>query len=274
MREEPGAAWIDYDLFCRFSRHYAFHFVDQVFATYRLHEDSKTQQSTEAARLEESIQISRRYWGSPLALMYWQLVLSLAWHRFNRTGRAYRILREAQAAWHHRQFLRAIPYAVAGGVLAPDVALYAGLYPQLRDRSHGLLRWVLDRLPARTAVAPQTAAYLDHTQLWEDGWAGPRLVVARQAGPTARTLVFAGFVPLTLLRKPFALDVHVDGQRLGKHRVEGNDEFRVELALPQPFTPGAHQLEFRANAWFVPQQLRRGDDFRPLAWRPAEIAVV
>src|SRR5262245_22533062 len=28
---------LDYDLFCRFSRHYRFHFLDQVLASYRLH---------------------------------------------------------------------------------------------------------------------------------------------------------------------------------------------------------------------------------------------
>jgi len=33
---------LDYDLFCRFSKHYPFHVVDQVFAGYRLHAQSKT----------------------------------------------------------------------------------------------------------------------------------------------------------------------------------------------------------------------------------------
>ena len=48
MDETLRTAWIDYDLFCRFSRRYRFHPVDQVFAQYRLHAESKTEGMTEA----------------------------------------------------------------------------------------------------------------------------------------------------------------------------------------------------------------------------------
>src|SRR5262249_36497560 len=33
---------LDYDLMCRISRYYYFHFIDQVLATYRLHKQSKS----------------------------------------------------------------------------------------------------------------------------------------------------------------------------------------------------------------------------------------
>lgn len=59
---DTGLTHLDYDLFCRFSRRYRFHFVDQVLATYRLHAASKTEGWTERDRLEDSIRISRRYW--------------------------------------------------------------------------------------------------------------------------------------------------------------------------------------------------------------------
>ena len=39
---DETAYWLDYDLFCRFSRDYVFHFIDQVLANYRLHAESKT----------------------------------------------------------------------------------------------------------------------------------------------------------------------------------------------------------------------------------------
>src|SRR5262249_44084609 len=120
---------LDYDLFCRFSQKYRFHCVDQLFATYRLHAESKTEQWTEVDRLADSIQLSRRYWGSPLSPTYWQLALSLAWYRFNRTGKARAFLRQAQDDWSHQRKLRAIPYAVAGTTLAPEVAFYVSVYP-------------------------------------------------------------------------------------------------------------------------------------------------
>ena len=75
---------LDYDLFCRFSRHYRFHFVDAVLADYRLHGESKTCSNEQEEVLEQAIAISRRYWGSPLGRKYWLLRGSLAWFRFRQ----------------------------------------------------------------------------------------------------------------------------------------------------------------------------------------------
>src|SRR5262249_33106308 len=75
---------LDYDLFCRFSRRYRFHYLDEVLATYRLHGRSKTCSNTQDEVLEQAIALSRRYWGSPLLPKYWLLRASLAWHRFAR----------------------------------------------------------------------------------------------------------------------------------------------------------------------------------------------
>jgi glycosyltransferase involved in cell wall biosynthesis len=54
---------LDYDLFCRFSREYAFHTFDQVVANYLLHAESKTQGVTDAQRLLDAVRVSQRYWG-------------------------------------------------------------------------------------------------------------------------------------------------------------------------------------------------------------------
>src|SRR5262245_44274026 len=75
---------LDYDLFCRFSRRYCFHFVDAVLADYRLHGGSKTCSNEQDEVRERAIAVSRRYWGSPLGLKYWLLRGSLAWFRFKQ----------------------------------------------------------------------------------------------------------------------------------------------------------------------------------------------
>src|SRR5262249_51518242 len=157
------------------------HWVDQLFATYRLHAESKTEQWTEADRLADSIQLSRRYWGSPLSPTYWQLALSLAWYRFNRTGKARAFLRQAQDDWRHQRKHRAIPYAVAGTTLAPEVAFYVSVYPALRAQAKGLAKKVLHRQADMQSAYPQTALYFDYSDLWPDGWAGPRLIVSCKA---------------------------------------------------------------------------------------------
>ncbi len=61
---------LDYDLFCRFSKRYTFWPLDRILANYRLHLDSITSSMTDAERLEQAIQVSRRYWGSPLEVQY------------------------------------------------------------------------------------------------------------------------------------------------------------------------------------------------------------
>ena len=63
---EVGLIHLDYDLFCRFARRYRFHVIDQVLANYRLHSESKTVEWSEAERLEDSIRLSKRYWGLSL----------------------------------------------------------------------------------------------------------------------------------------------------------------------------------------------------------------
>src|SRR5215470_15932021 len=92
---------LDYDLFCRFSRRYRFHFVDALLADYRLHGASKTCSNEQDAVREQAIAISRRYWGSPLWLRYWWLRGSLAWFRFRQAYQPHRwsddLLKRAEA---------------------------------------------------------------------------------------------------------------------------------------------------------------------------------
>src|SRR5262249_384839 len=75
---------LDYDLMCRFSRHYRFHFIDRVLATYRLHSASKSCSNGADDIYENAIRVSKRYWGSPLGLQYWLLAASLASFRIEK----------------------------------------------------------------------------------------------------------------------------------------------------------------------------------------------
>jgi glycosyltransferase involved in cell wall biosynthesis len=257
---------LDYDLFCRFSRRYRFHAIDQVLSTYRLHDESKTMHWTEADRIADSIRLSRRYWGGPLSPLRWRLALSLAAWRFDRTGQARGWLRRAQAARRQRDNVRAVGWLVAGGALAPEVAFYVGVYPLLRDRAGGLVRRGLDRLAGRRGIDPETAVYLDRTEVWPDGWAGPRVLLSRAVPPGARTLRLQGAVDLRYLRRPFVLSIGVDGWDLGRHAVAESGEFTLEVALPRSLAGGEHVVAVETDDWFVPHRFTRNRDFRPLAF--------
>jgi glycosyltransferase involved in cell wall biosynthesis len=273
MDDALKTAWIDYDLFCRFSRKYRFHFVDEVLAAYRLHSESKTERWTEADRLEDSIRLSRPYWGSPLAPMYWRLALSLALFRFNRVGRARRYLRQTEESWQCGQVVQAVTHALAGAILAPEVAFYVGVYPSLRDRATGVWKTVLDRLARMGGVAPQTAVYLDRTDGWSDGWVGPRLIVGRATALPAQSVGVRGWADLRYMRKPLILTVRVDNQVIGRHPLREPGDFVAQIPFADPLAPGAHTVEVEASAWFVPHRFTGNGDYRPLAWRMGEIEI-
>lgn len=262
---------LDYDLFCRFSREYPFHFVDQVLATYRLHPESKTEQWTERQRLEDAIRISRRYWGSPWALKYWLLTFSLGWYRFNRTGRALAFYRQGQEHWRQHRHLQGAIYASLGGMLAPDVAFYAGVYPVIRNSAARILLKAFEHFQRNRRRYPQTLAYLDHTDPWSDGWAGPRLVVMREAHQTAQAVSIQGFADLTFLSAPLTLTLFVNGQRVGEKRFDKSGDFLLEFPLPHPLESGRHAVEVQASSWFVRHSFARNRDFRPLSFRMGEI---
>ena len=63
---------LDYDLFCRFSEHFRIHRVDDLWSTFRMHDNSKSAQITESEVLDISIRISRKYWGSWLSPLRWR----------------------------------------------------------------------------------------------------------------------------------------------------------------------------------------------------------
>jgi glycosyltransferase involved in cell wall biosynthesis len=271
MDDRLRSAWIDYDLFCRFSRRYRFHFVDQVLATYRLHQDSKTERWSETNRLEESIALSRRHWGSPWRPLYWHLALSLALFRMNRVGRAREHLRQAHDGWRRGEMLRAVPHALIGTVLAPMVAFYIGVYPALRTGATGFGRKVLDRVGKWGSLPPQVAAYLGHTEPWNDGWVGPRLAVSRHAGQEAHAVCIRGWTDLRYMSDALLLTVRVDDQVVGHHRIGKPGDFAASIPLLRPMAPGAHTVEVEASAWFVPHRFARNGDYRPLAWRLVEL---
>src|SRR5262249_45085355 len=159
----------------------------------RLHSESKTERWTEAERLEDVIELSRRYWGSPLSALYVRLVLSLALFRVNRVERARQHLGRTEENWRRGEVLRAIPHAVAATVLAPAVAFYVCIYPGLRGRGRGLGVRVLERLGQLGSRQARTSRYLGHTGCWSDGWVGPRLVVECQTGLPARSVEIRGW---------------------------------------------------------------------------------
>jgi hypothetical protein len=202
--------------------------------------------------------------------MYWQLLLSLKWYRFNRVGRSRALYQKAQEASRHHQPMKSIFYAASAASLSPEVAFYVGIYPALKDRFRNFAGKFLTWHASRRGIYPQTAVYLDRTEAWEDGWIGPRLVVEKEVGSDIQVVIIQGVVDLRYIVKAFTLTLFIDRQKISTKRVHQSGDFTLDFKLKQSLSQGKHTFEIQASSWWVHHQFYRSGDYRPLAWKIAE----
>jgi glycosyltransferase involved in cell wall biosynthesis len=263
---------LDYDFFCRVSRHYDFHVVDQVLANYRLHAQSKTCSADGRRVLEESIRASRRYWGG----LGWsdaaRLLGSYASYRLGRRQHALALLKGAHDAWNGRRPVAAAARVAACAGLAPDVLAYAIVLPALAGRSPAwferlgwLLRWCRPRLdPTRVQVWREWVA------LHADGWAGPLCRVPLRIRPGTRRLELDGCVEIGHHPRPLEIEVRVDDRPVGRCRVGRRRQFQAVLPLDD-VPPGDHDLQLVSNTFLVLDEFRGNEDFRPLSFKVRQL---
>ena len=263
---DEHAYWLDYDLFCRFSRDYAFHPIDQVLATYRLHDESKTSSASEQERLEASIAISRRYWSGLSAGDRLGLQASYARFRLNRRQRARGHLAYAKGRWRERQPLRALWPAATGLLLAPDLVADLVIMPALVP----IVRRLRTQRAVRAARAPgvdspQTRAWRDFEGQHADGWIGPTFVTTIELSPQHTAVELEGKFSLSALRQPIVITASLDGQALGS--VESGPTEVISARWPLgAVAAGPHELRLTSSGYIVPHRLFGNGDHRPLAF--------
>jgi glycosyltransferase involved in cell wall biosynthesis len=258
---------LDYDLFCRFSRHYAFHPVDQVLANYRLHSRSKTCLADEQRVLEESVRISRKYWGPPVGRLYWRLLVSYALFLLNRRGRAHDLFQEGRKAWQEGRRLGALTRLVGAALLGPDVVAGLALLPALARRAPGWFdRLGLARRLRRRRAHEYTRAWLAFDGLHADGWAGPTFATSLRVGPGDRCLHLEGSTDVGHLPEPLEVELELDGRPLGRQRIGRRQEFALSVPLGD-VGPGEHRLRVVANTFVSHHAYRGNQDFRPLSFK-------
>jgi hypothetical protein len=270
--DEKERLLLDYDLFCRFSQRYTFHTVDQVFATYRLHSQSKTSSMTDEKRLEDSIQVSRRYWGSPLSVQRWQILASYAQFRLDRQRRAVNRLRAGRDELRNSRPLRGVWDLAVGSILGPDVVMDVAVMPALRPRLWNLLarKGQLSGFLSRNRVDQRTAAWRDFTSVHNDGWVGPVLVQKIEIGPTHKYLRVHGSVALGNIRNRIEMEAFLDGRPLGRFDTGEQNDFAATFPLGT-VDAGTHELRLVSSRNVVPHQIFASEDFRPLSFRLQQI---
>ena len=275
--DERERLMLDYDLFCRFSKVYSFHMVDQVFATYRLQAQSKTSSVSDAQRLEQAIEVSRRYWGPLSSAQGWQIRASHALYKLDRRRRAAEWLRKGRESWRQSRRLQTFPYLAAGALLAPDIVTDIVVMPYVKPRVWQLLqkRGVLRRLRRvirPDPIHPATLAWRDVTAQHADRWVGPTYITSIDIRPADSTLMFSGGTEGFRMPKMVAIEIFLDGKSLGKHELGRGQSFEIAIPLP-PTEPGHHELKIVSNTFVVPYNYFGINDYRPLAFKLKDLAV-
>jgi glycosyltransferase involved in cell wall biosynthesis len=256
---------LDYDLFCRFSRRYRFHFIDAVLANYRLHGQSKSCTNPEDDIRELATELSRRYWGSALLPKYWLLQLSLAWDRF---AREHNPLRRARQAPPHGLRLRRRLWLAAVMLLAPRVSLRRCLPRRLQPLWDRLFerRSRSDGLWHRPTTRPETLIYRNFTGLHHEGTIGPVYETDFILSPGQDALYLEAEEVVSPMPGPFEVEVSVDGRPV--HLYRHNHPGPISLVIPLcGLPPGRHRLAVRSSSAVTLYDWTWVEDHRPLSLR-------
>jgi glycosyltransferase involved in cell wall biosynthesis len=250
---------LDYDLFCRFSRHYPFHRIDELFSTYRMHDGSKSSQRTEAEVLELSIKVSRKHWGTWLSPLRWRCEFSYWLHNRQRHERARHHARRAEEALINRRYGVALVEFAGTLINAPRMA---------RDRLFcGWLAARGVRLFERFAVINE-----GFTGRYTDGWIGPiyRDQVSVPEGGR-RVIVTAEHYPQPTHRK-IKVQLFINGALADSKVVEENTTFSLAADV-ESYRGQTVSLEIRTNSCFIPSDVSGGEDRRKLSLHLGSIVI-
>ena len=174
---------LDYDLFSRMSRYHHFHKIDQLFSTYRMHDESKSSQRTEKEVLDLTIGVSRKHWGQIYSPLRWRLAASHAAyaHQFHDNARHH--ARKAEKAFHERALFPAISHTARAFMYSPRMAWDRLILGFARSRKYRFLEKFVER---------DDRFFGRHA----DGWIGPHFrSTSRVPGDASDLLVVAEFSP-------------------------------------------------------------------------------
>lgn len=250
---------LDYDLFCRFSKHFRFHRIDELFSTYRMHDSSKSAQKSEAEVLELSIGVSKKHWGSWLSPLRWRCELSYRLHRLHLHERARHHARRAEAAFAGRQFGTAFREFLMTSLTSPKMARDRLLYGWLAARGV--------RAFEKRAIVPA-----EFTGSYADGWIGPRYREVLKLPESARQLrVELSHFPQPGHRR-LRVHLRVNGATVDTRKVTEAGVFTM-LADVVAMRGTDIDVEIATGSYFVPSELSGGDDRRKLSLKLQSIAI-
>jgi glycosyltransferase involved in cell wall biosynthesis len=247
---------VDYELFCRFSKYFSFHKVDELWSTYRIHGSSKTFTRSEKEVMELALRASRKHWGPWWSFLRWRCETSFWFHNPEKFERARHHARLAEETFAKKQFAAALQNAWVTFGLSPKLALNRLAWPSLLNRAFPLLERSL-----LGEGQPVQSAALRHP----DGWIGSNFSEIIQIPVGTETLAFR----LEFLRpRPTKtkVDFLIEGQLLRRSVHRHSQCFEIALDV-QRYGGRSVTLQILSSSSFTPSHHGDSEDHRKLSLR-------
>lgn len=242
---------LDYDFFCRISRSYPIHRVDELFSTYRMHDSSKSSQRSEAEVLELSIKVSRKHWGPWLLPLRWRCEFSYWLYNHQLHEHARHHARRAEEAFTQHRYHVAFFEFVKTFATSPRMA---------RDRL--LYGW----LAARGVRVFEQLVVINEgfTGRYYDGWIGPVYREQINLPKEGKRIVISAKHYPRPKHKKIRIQLFVNGARVDSKVVKKNTTFRL-VGDVSSYGGQTVSLEIKTNSYFVPGNLQGAEDCRHLS---------
>ena len=245
---------LDYELFCRFSRHFVFHKVDQLWSTYRIHSSSKTFARSEAEVLELAIRASRKHWGPWWSPLRWRCAFSCWLHNPDHFERARHYARLTEEAFSCKKYATGMMNACATFGISPKLAWTRLIWPSLLDNAFPWIEGsLLSATPSLKNAKPRYA----------DGWIGPNFIESITIPAHAKNLVLR----LDFLRpKPIKtkIDFLIDGRVIRSLERRRSESLEIALEVEQ-FRGRTVTLQILTSSFFIPSHHGTAGDHRALS---------
>jgi len=249
---------IDYDLFCRFTKRYRFHKIDELWSTYRMHPSSKSSRVTEPELLAQSINVSRRYWGPWSLPLRWRCEVSHWLHGQHLQERARHHARRAEESWDRGRLVTAVWETINTARFSPRVAWHRLIQPLLAEKGYTSLAFLLFKKQDLAASA--------FVGKHADNWIGPvfRQTVEIPHTHTEIILVLEHMPQAGGCHPRINVELFVGGQRVAKAKRSKQGQFCIAARVDQAKTGGTATLELRTRPYFVPRLVSGALDDRRL----------
>jgi glycosyltransferase involved in cell wall biosynthesis len=257
--DESQSHVLDYELFCRFSKHFAFHKVDELWATYRIHESSKTFTRSEKEVLDLAVAASRIHWGPWWSFLRWRCEISFWLQNPENFEKARHFARLAEEAFAKKRFGTALKNAFATFRQSPKLTLNRLVRPFLLHRFFPLVECSLLR---------KQASWPNPAKGYADGWIGPNFADTIDIPKGAKSLVLR--MEFTRPR-PIKTKIHflIAGRIVRKLTLQRSERLRVVLDVA-PFAGKKVTLQIASSTSFTPSDYHDTSDHRILSLRILE----